>query len=132
MSDEQYLDRKARAIRDGIRGRMKATTGLDVVPQAPKLVTGKAYITEQQMTVVDIDSMRLQLNMEYKSVGASYAEAHANAERLIAAVRGWVAENNVMLGVLGKPVLNNFNDDDDHAGNNTSTVDIQLSYLRGE
>lgn len=132
MADEQYLDVKARLIRDGVRARVKATTGLDVKPSAPSLVTGKAYITEQQMTVTDIDSLRLQLNMEYKSVGASFAEAHGNAEKLIAAIRGWVNDNSVNLGLLGIPVLNNFNDDDDHAGNNTSTVDIQLSYIRGE
>lgn len=113
----------------GLNRAIKNATGIKPAEKPPKNANND-YITYQRVANANTSSVVMILSLTYLCVSGSYFDSHNLGNSVVEAVKQWGQENEDE--TLGDPVLNGLNDDNDGAGNYICTVDIQVSYIRGE
>ena len=119
-------------------GNVNDTAIMTEVAQAVKQATGLApmksigsdsgdCIVMQRTSTIDTDSFRKSLQLMFIVFSDDFVKAHETGNTIVDAINAW--SGNTTLDILGHPILNGLSDDDDKAGQYTTTVDVQIPYL---
>ena len=119
-------------------GNVNDTAIMSEVAQAIKQATGIAplksigsdsgtCIVMQRTSTIDTDSFRKSLQLMFIVFSDDFVTAHETGNTIVDAINEWAS--NTTLDILGHPILNGLSDDDDKAGQYTTTVDVQIPYL---
>lgn len=119
-------------------GNVNDTAIMTEVAQAVKKATGLApmksigadsgdCIVMQRTSTIDTDSFRKSLQLMFIAFSDDFVKAHETGNTIVDAINAWAG--NTTLDILGHPLLNGLSDDDDKAGQYTTTVDVQIPYL---
>ena len=119
-------------------GNVNDTAIMAEVAQAVKKATGLApmksigadngdCIVMQRTSTIDTDSFRKSLQLMFIAFSDDFVKAHETGNAIVDAINAWA--DNTTLEILGRPLLNGLSDDDDKAGQYTTTVDVQIPYL---
>ena len=113
------------AIMTEIARAIKKATGL-----APLKSIGSnngQCIVMQRTSTIDTDSFRKSLQLMFIVFSDYFFEAHETGNDIVDAINAWADDTTIE--ILGHPLLNGLSDDDDKAGQYTTTVDVQIPYL---
>ena len=113
------------AIMAEIARAIKKATGL-----APLKSIGSnngSCIVMQRTSTIDTDSFRKSLQLMFIVFSDDFVEAHETGNDIVDAINTWADDTTIE--ILGRPLLNGLSDDDDKAGQYTTTVDVQIPYL---
>ena len=119
-------------------GNVNDTAIMTEDAQAVKKATGLApmksigshsgdCIVMQRTSTIDTDSFRKSLQLMFIVFSDDFVKAHETGNTIVDAINAW--SGNTTLDILGHPILNGLSDDDDKAGQYTTTVDVQIPYL---
>lgn len=119
-------------------GNVNDTAIMTEVAQAIKQATGFApmksigadsgdCIVMQRTSTIDTDSFRKSLQLMFIAFSDDFVTAHETGNTIVDAINAWA--DSTTLDILGRPLLNGLSDDDDKAGQYTTTVDVQIPYL---
>ena len=119
-------------------GNVNDTAIMTEVAQAVKQATGIATlksigsdsgtcIVMQRTSTIDTDSFRKSLQLMFIVFSDDFVEAHETGNDIVDAINAWADDTTIE--ILGRPLLNGLSDDDDKAGQYTTTVDVQIPYL---
>ena len=81
----------------------------------------------QRTSTIDTDSFRKSLQLMFIVFSDDFVEAHETGNDIVDAINTWADDTTIE--ILGRPLLNGLSDDDDKAGQYTTTVDVQIPYL---
>ena len=119
-------------------GYVNDTAIMTEIAQAIKKATGLAplksigsnngsCIVMQRTSTIDTDSFRKSLQLMFIVFSDDFVEAHETGNDIVDAINAWADDTTIE--ILGRPLLNGLSDDDDKAGQYTTTVDVQIPYL---
>ena len=119
-------------------GNVNDTAIMAEVAQAVKQATGIAplksigsdsgtCIVMQRTSTIDTDSFRKSLQLMFIVFSDDFVKAHETGNDIVDAINAWADDTTIE--ILGRPLLNGLSDDDDKAGQYTTTVDVQIPYL---
>ena len=119
-------------------GNVNDTAIMAEVAQAVKQATGIAplksigsdsgtCIVMQRTSTIDTDSFRKSLQLMFIVFSDDFVTAHETGNDIVDAINAWADDTTIE--ILGRPLLNGLSDDDDKAGQYTTTVDVQIPYL---
>ena len=119
-------------------GYVNDTAIMTEIAQAIKKATGLAplksigsndgtCIVMQRTSTIDTDSFRKSLQLMFIVFSDDFVEAHETGNDIVDAINAWADDTTIE--ILGHPLLNGLSDDDDKAGQYTTTVDVQIPYL---
>ena len=119
-------------------GYVNDTAIMAEVAQAVKQATGIAplksigsdsgtCIVMQRTSTIDTDSFRKSLQLMFIVFSDDFVTAHETGNTIVDAINEW--SDSTTLDILGRPLLGGLSDDDDKAGQYTTTVDVQIPYL---
>ena len=113
------------AIMTEIARAIKKATGL--APLKSIGSNGGSCIVMQRTSTIDTDSFRKSLQLMFIVFSDDFVEAHETGNNIVDAINAWADDTTIE--ILGRPLLNGLSDDDDKAGQYTTTVDVQIPYL---
>lgn len=119
-------------------GYVNDTAIMAEIAQAIKKATGLAplksigsnsgsCIVMQRTGTINTDSFRKSLQLMFIVFSDDFVEAHETGNNIVDAINMWADDTTIE--ILGRPLLNGLSDDDDKAGQYTTTVDVQIPYL---
>lgn len=119
-------------------GYVNDTAIMTEVARAVKKATGLAplksigsdsgeCIVMQRTSTIDTDSFRKSLQLMFTVFSDDFVKAHETGNDIVDAINAWADDTKIE--ILGRPLLNGLSDDDDKAGQYTTTVDVQIPYL---
>ena len=119
-------------------GNVNDTAIMAEVAKAVKQATGIAplksigsdrgtCIVMQRTSTIDTDSFRKSLQLMFIVFSDDFVTAHETGNTIVDAINTW--SDSTTLDILGRPLLGGLSDDDDKAGQYTTTVDVQIPYL---
>ena len=119
-------------------GNVNDTAIMTEVAQAVKQATGIAplksigsdsgtCVVMQRTSTIDTDSFRKSLQLMFIVFSDDFVTAHETGNTIVDAINAWADDTTIE--ILGRPLLNGLSDDDNKAGQYTTTVDVQIPYL---
>ena len=119
-------------------GNVNDTAIMTEVAQAVKQATGIAplksigsdsgtCIVMQRTSTIDTDSFSKSLQLMFIVFSDDFVTAHETGNTIVDTINAW--SDSTTLNILGRPLLGGLSDDDDKAGQYTTTVDVQIPYL---